>query len=110
MPYSIYGDKIDYGYCEVHPWVNQTYPCSICYDENQKDLERKNLELVYQNKMEKEDHDKMEQEYYEEIARKNSLLYRILCYIEIIINTLNNKIKKQKEKILPRIVVKHTTK
>lgn len=36
MPFDIYGNNLRYGYCEVHPYVHEEYPCSMCYMENER--------------------------------------------------------------------------
>lgn len=42
MPYDIYGNDLRRGYCEVHPHVQQEYPCDLCYREIQaEDAKRK---------------------------------------------------------------------
>ena len=30
MSYDIYGNHLRPGYCEVHPDIPETYPCSVC--------------------------------------------------------------------------------
>lgn len=37
MSWDIYGNTLRRGYCEVHPHVNQEYPCSLCHEEQRKD-------------------------------------------------------------------------
>lgn len=32
MPYDIYGNSLQRGYCEVHPDVPEEYPCSVCME------------------------------------------------------------------------------
>jgi len=34
MSWDIYGNVLRRGYCEVHPQVNEEYPCSLCYAED----------------------------------------------------------------------------
>lgn len=34
MSFDIYGEHLQRGDCEVHPWVHEDYPCSICLSEN----------------------------------------------------------------------------
>jgi len=34
MSWDIYGDPLERGFCEVHPWVKQEYPCCLCAAEN----------------------------------------------------------------------------
>jgi hypothetical protein len=34
MAYDIYGEILKKGYCEVHPWIDEEYPCSLCYEED----------------------------------------------------------------------------
>lgn len=33
MAYDIYGNRLERGHCEVHPWVHHDYPCSRCEEE-----------------------------------------------------------------------------
>lgn len=33
MPFDIYGQPLASGACEVHPHINQEYPCSQCLSE-----------------------------------------------------------------------------
>jgi hypothetical protein len=34
MAFDIYGNRLRQGYCEVHPHVHESYPCSeCCYSE-----------------------------------------------------------------------------
>lgn len=37
MAYDIYGNDLRRGYCEVHPHVQQEYPCDLCYAKSQKE-------------------------------------------------------------------------
>lgn len=34
MTYDIYGETLERGHCEVHPWVHVSYPCPICIQEH----------------------------------------------------------------------------
>lgn len=36
MGLDIYGERLRYGYCEVHPDVHEEYPCSVCIEETQQ--------------------------------------------------------------------------
>jgi len=36
MSYDIYGEHLRPGFCEVHPYVESSYPCPICITENIK--------------------------------------------------------------------------
>ena len=36
MAWDIYGEPLKRGYCEVHSWVAEEYPCSLCEIERQK--------------------------------------------------------------------------
>ena len=40
MPYDIYGDNLRNGFCEVHPYVEQEYPCQICWQEIEREKQR----------------------------------------------------------------------
>lgn len=63
MAWDIYGNNLREGFCEVHPHVNEYYPCWICRDEIQKEEDRKR-----EYDMQRADYNKdMENEYYKEI-------------------------------------------
>lgn len=47
MSYDVYGGILRKGYCEVHPDMNQTYPCDICL-RNANDRYRQSQELKKQ--------------------------------------------------------------
>lgn len=34
MPFDIYGNALRPGYCEVHPHIQEEYPCSLCVAES----------------------------------------------------------------------------
>jgi len=56
MAYDIYGNDLRRGYCEVHPHVNQEYPCDLCCVNNKKEQERnynKEMQNQYYNDLEK---------------------------------------------------------
>ena len=36
MAYDIYGNNLKAGFCEVHPYVQQSYPCQLCYLETSR--------------------------------------------------------------------------
>ena len=36
MAFDIFGERLERGHCEVHPWVHQAYPCSVCLLELQQ--------------------------------------------------------------------------
>ena len=40
MPYDIYGQDLRNGFCEVHPYVEQEYPCQICCQEIEREEQR----------------------------------------------------------------------
>lgn len=48
MAYDIYGNNLRRGFCEIHPYVEQEYPCSICYQETE-DRKRKERNWHYAN-------------------------------------------------------------
>jgi len=35
MAYDIHGEVLEGGHCEVHPWVHEEYPCSLCSSERE---------------------------------------------------------------------------
>jgi hypothetical protein len=36
MAFDIYGSDLRRGYCEVHPHVQQEYPCDLCYSKSRR--------------------------------------------------------------------------
>ena len=48
MSFDIYGENLRSGHCEVHPWVHESYPCSVCYSESsQRSEQRRSVEDEY---------------------------------------------------------------
>jgi len=42
MAFDIYGEHLERGHCEVHPYVHEEYPCSLCIEEQQ--LQQRQIE------------------------------------------------------------------
>jgi len=42
MKFDIHGNDLRKGYCEVHPHVNQEYPCDICCRDKQGNSPKNN--------------------------------------------------------------------
>ena len=42
MAFDIYGNDLRKGYCEVHPHVHQTYPCSVCLSKKNESSRQSN--------------------------------------------------------------------
>jgi hypothetical protein len=84
----------------VHPWVGESYPCSLCYAESKTkhDPRQKDYEAEY--------YAEMEREHYDELARKNNLLYRMLCYVALAVSKLNERVQKYKEKMFNKVIQK----
>ena len=60
MSFDIYGYPLRQGYCEVHPEVHQSYPCSLCYAESKKADDDKRMEKEHYKQIEAEHHRDME--------------------------------------------------
>ena len=103
MAYDIYGQNLASGHCEVHPWVGESYPCSLCYAEN---ASRNQKQYDYDTRAEAEYYAEMERAHYEELARKNNLLYRMLCYVALSVSKLNERVQKYKEKMFNKVIEK----
>lgn len=54
MAYDIHGNHLQPGHCEVHPWVHQSYPCSICISENNRDVQRRKADYQAQTEYEQQ--------------------------------------------------------
>lgn len=103
MAYDIYGNNLASGHCEVHPWVGESYPCSLCYAEN---ANRNQKQPDYDTRAEAEYYAEMERAHYEELARKNNLLYRMLCYVALAVSKLNERVQKYKDKMFNKVIQK----
>ena len=101
MAYDIYGQKLASGHCEVHPWVGESYPCSLCYAESKPKYDPIQK---YIERAEAEHYAEMERAHYEEMVRQNNLLYRMLCYVALTVSRLNERLQKYKEKMFNNIM------
>jgi len=52
MSFDIYGGNLRRGHCEVHPHVNEEYPCSICYAEKQRHEHALRSDMVPRSRIE----------------------------------------------------------
>ena len=103
MTYDIYGQNLASGYCEVHPWVRESYPCSLCYAESN---DRKQRQPDYDTRAEAEYYAEMERAHYEDIAKKNNWLYRMLCSVSSWVDKFNDWLQKYKEKKFKKVMQK----
>lgn len=60
MSFDIYGEHLRSGHCEVHPYVHEEYPCSVCISESQ---EKRRYEIEYERYCREE-----AEEYYRQMA------------------------------------------
>lgn len=58
MPYDIFGNNLRSGHCEVHPWVHESYPCSVCHQEAAKEERLKREEERYYRELEQRDYER----------------------------------------------------
>lgn len=103
MAFDIYGNILEKGFCEVHPWVKEEFPCTLCMCEKKTRDEKRNV----QHEISAEWHAAMIREHYESIGEKSSLKYRLLCNVEFVIGRLYGMIKEHKEKLFQKIVQKY---
>lgn len=54
MSWDIYGNPLQRGHCEVHPYVHEEYPCSLCMNESYQYEERKKIEREMQAQCERD--------------------------------------------------------
>ena len=72
MSYDIWGNPLPRGCCEVHPWVHEEYPCSVCMAEKrQREQVSQQSEAEYYMQMEIE---KLKSERLELLKALESLL------------------------------------
>jgi hypothetical protein len=84
MSYDIYGEVLSRGHCEVHPWVHEEYPCSLCFADNEKYRKQNQQEKKYYEQMEREYAESIERDYQDYLWRRTIQLraymfYRFIC-------------------------------
>lgn len=74
MAYDIYGQSLERGHCEVHPWVPYEYPCPECMERQEREEHERQMELEY--------YTEIENAYLAEVEEYSQLdcLCRILWY------------------------------
>ena len=82
MSFDIYGNYLRPGYCEVHPEMPETYPCSECY----YDYYPPEQEQPYPDEM-----DAAYNRYYEKLQWIDAVRYR---YNGIPASAVHNRIDK----------------
>lgn len=95
MTWDIYGNKLQHGYCEVHPHVPEEYPCYECrmrdqIQENEKS-QRQNIEDEY--------YAAMRADQIVKYCSEKSKWYRLLLFIERKINYISYFITIGKRKV-----------
>jgi len=95
MAYDIYGNDLRRGFCEVHPFVQQEYPCHICCD-NDRHYEQQRVERQSQ---EQEWNLALEHHHKCLMAEEFSRRYRLLLIAEKWLNRLLEIVKSNKTKI-----------
>lgn len=62
MNWDIYGQPLRSGYCEVHPWVGEEYPCGHCLrEQEQYQREKEEYEQAMAKQYEQYCQDQLEQ-------------------------------------------------
>ena len=90
MSFDIYGYPLRQGYCEVHPEVHQSYPCSLCYAESKKADDDKRMEKEHYKQIEAEHHRDMEiEEQKHSFARRCAEWVYLQDYIVVSESDLN---------------------
>lgn len=64
MSFDIYGNNLMSGHCEVHPFVHESYPCSICIREASEFHHLKIAEDQMYQEMAREQDEAIEREYF----------------------------------------------
>ena len=62
MSFDIYGNDLARGHCEVHPYVHEEYPCSVCMMDNRRKQEEKRQMREMQAEQERQYYDDMAKE------------------------------------------------
>ncbi len=96
MSWDIYGEKLERGHCEVHPWVGEEYPCTICI--NTQENNRKQEEAYRQHELEW--YKAIEEEQRHLYLIENDDEYKILSETEENLLKQLSIIKEKKEEII----------
>jgi hypothetical protein len=67
MAWDIYGDTLERGHCEVHPWVHCEYPCPTCIAEQKRNQELKRQENEHYAAIEREHYKEIEQNHIDNL-------------------------------------------
>lgn len=65
MSFDIYGNNLLRGHCEVHPYVHEPYPCSVCFRDADEQKRMREQEYEHYRALEIEQSLMMEAEYKE---------------------------------------------
>lgn len=65
MAWDIYGNRLTPGYCEVHYWVPEEYPCHFCMREIDAENERRNEQILAETAY-REHQENIEREYQQD--------------------------------------------
>ena len=49
MSWDIYGNPLKRGHCEVHSWINEEYPCSLCIERKNQKAQKENESILYRH-------------------------------------------------------------
>ena len=83
MPYDIYGNNLRNGFCEVHPYVEQEYPCQICCQEIEREKQRQRENREHSQLQNKQYHLHTALQQIEKLeADKEELLEMLEIFIE----------------------------
>lgn len=55
MAFDIYGKNLRENHCEVHPWVHETYPCTICFQEGELQKRKNRKQEPIDNRLHPDD-------------------------------------------------------
>lgn len=68
MSWDIYGNRLERGHCEVHPWVHEEYPCPTCLSEAREKKRLEEEEARYWAAMAEQEYAAYERGWYESIG------------------------------------------
>lgn len=86
MAFDIYGNVLRPGYCEVHPNVSESYPCSVCYAESKA----RQMDIDYRQAMSQQQNVAMEHQ---------RLQHELTMAMETIV-TLEGKLNASQTRVL----------
>jgi len=101
MAWDIYGNTLQRGHCEVHPWVHDPYPCCLCYSDSERHEQADRQRQEYNEAIER-DYYKAERE---EFCNKNYFRYRMINKLLRVLASVSIRLEQIKNRYEDRLPI-----